>query len=162
MKKLNFGCGTDIKKDWDNCDKQRGKGIITFNADDFPYPIKNNTYDYILLRQSLDFVEDVRATLFELWRISKPKAEIKIEVPYYNNRGAFNDVESKHFFSDNTFKIFIDETCIVNKKKRFEIKELILTPTIVGMFLPQSLRERLSMFMGGLISQIHVTLRVIK
>ena len=61
-----------------------------------------------------------------------------------------------------TFKIFVDETCIVNKKKRFEIKELILTPTIVGMFLPQSLRERLSMFMGGLISQIHVTLRVIK
>ena len=49
MRKLNFGCGRDIKKGWDNCDKQEGKGIITFNADKFPYPFKDNTYDYILL-----------------------------------------------------------------------------------------------------------------
>jgi len=161
-RKLNFGCGTDIKKGWDNCDKQEGKGIITFNADDFPYPIKNNTYDYILLRQSLDFVEDVRATLFELWRISKPGAEIKIEVPYYNNRGAFNDVESKHFFSDNTFKIFVEETCIVNKQKKFQIEGLVLTPTIIGKFLPKCLRNKISMILPGLISQIHVKLRVMK
>jgi len=162
MKKLNFGSGRDIKEGWDNCDKQKGKGIITLNADKFPYPLKDNTYDYILLKQSLDFVEDVRATLFELWRVSKPNAIIKIEVPYYNNRGAFNDIETKHFFSDNTFRIFVEETCIINKQNKFEIDKLILTPTIVGKFLPKGLRNKLSMFISGLISQIHVSLRVKK
>ena len=157
-KRLNFGCGIDIKEGWDNCDKQKGKGIITFNADKFPYPLKDNTYDYILMKQSLDFIEDIRATLFELWRVSKPNAIIRIEVPYYNNRGAFNDIETKHFFSDNSFRIFVEETCIINKQNKFKIDELILTPTIVGKFLPKGLRNRLS----GLISQIHVKLRVMK
>ncbi len=162
MKKLNFGCGRDIREGWDNCDKQKGQGIITFSADKFPYPMKDNTYDFILLKQVLDFVEDVRKTLFELHRISKPNGIIRIEVPYYNNRGAFNDIETKHFFSDNTFKIFVDEFCIVDRLYKFRIDELVLTPTIVGKCLPKCLRNKLSMFIPGLISQIHIELEVIK
>ncbi|MEK6830837.1 MAG: hypothetical protein AABX77_02310 [Nanoarchaeota archaeon] len=47
MKKLNFCCGNDIRKDLDNHDIQEKEGILSFDADKFPYPIKDNTYDYI-------------------------------------------------------------------------------------------------------------------
>lgn len=48
MKKLNFGCGHDIKRGWDNVDLQKDKRLTnSFDFNKLPYPIKSNTYDYI-------------------------------------------------------------------------------------------------------------------
>mgnify|MGYP001592428625 CR=1 FL=1 len=52
MKKLNFSCGNDMREGWDNCDwqKTRRKDVIYCDANKFPYPFKDNTYDHVLLR----------------------------------------------------------------------------------------------------------------
>lgn len=34
MKRLNFGCGSNIREGWDNVDRQ------DFDFNEFPYPIK--------------------------------------------------------------------------------------------------------------------------
>ncbi len=50
MKKLNFGCGHDIKRGWDNVDLQKDKRLTnSFDFNKLPYPIKSNTYDYIYI-----------------------------------------------------------------------------------------------------------------
>jgi len=162
-KKLNFGCGKDIRKGWDNVDIQKGVEVFkSFNFNIFPYPLKENSYDYVLVNQVLSYLNP-RKTLFELHRLCKPDAIIHIEVPYYNNKGAFNDMEHLHYFSDLTFKILANDPEMIDDINKFEIIKLELIPTIVGKFIYfKWLREKLALFFGGLISQVHVDLRVIK
>lgn len=164
MKKLNFGCGEDLKKGFDNIDIQENEKLFkSFNFDVFPYPIKDNVYNYIWSRSVLEHLDQPDKVLNELWRICKPNAIIEMIVPYYNNKSAVSDMQHKHFFSDTTFKIFVDETCRINKKKRFKIEYLDLVPTNIGKFIyPKMLREKLSLFVGGVISYVHVKLKVVK
>jgi SAM-dependent methyltransferase len=162
MKKLNFGCGPDIKSGWDNCDIQPYNGVINFDADKFPYPFRNDIYDYILVKEVLFYLDNPQKVLNELRRISKNNAIIEIEVPYYNNKGAQNDMLARHYFSDSTFKILVDQPYAINKVRHFKIISSVLVPTKVGKFLPESLRNRLSLFVGGLIAVINIKLKVIK
>jgi len=163
MKKLNFGCGEDIREGYENVDIQKNLKIQkSFNFDKFPYPLKKDTYDYVWSRSVLEHLERPENALKELWKACKYNAIIEIIVPYYNNKSAFSDMQHRHFFSDTTFKIFVDEVCIVDKKKMFEIKEIELVPTNIGKVFPKKLREKLSLFIGGMISYIHIKLRVLK
>jgi len=150
MKKLNFGCGEDIIEGFDNVDIQKSPKITkSFDFDKFPYPFKDNTYDYVLSKQVIEHLIRPTKMLNELHRICKPNSIIDIETCYYNNKGAFNDMEHFHYFSDQTFKHFVEETNKINKKRKFEIIKIELAPTKVGRFIPKKLRERLSLFMGG-------------
>jgi ubiquinone/menaquinone biosynthesis C-methylase UbiE len=162
VKRLNFGCGTDIKGGWDNCDVQKNEKVIHCDGDVFPYPFKSNIYEYVLLREVLEYLESPDKVLFELWRISKQNGTIEIEVPYYNNKGAFNDIVMKHYFNDVAFKVFVNQHNNLNKERKFEIIELTLRPTHIGRFFPKIMREKLSVFIGGLIGKITVKLKVIK
>ena len=167
MKKLNFGCGRDVKKGWDNADGQKGKGVISFNFDKFPYPIKANTYNYIFVNNVLEHLQDPDKVLDELWRISKPGAKIEIWVPHYTNKGAYDRLDHKHYFNETCFE-YLEEDFVrlaeldPNFIPKFRIRLLEITPTEVGRFLPRSIREKLSRFINGLLSQIHVELEVVK
>jgi len=163
VKRLNLGCGDDIKEGFDNVDVQKDKKLTkSFNFNKFPYPIKEESYDYILVKQVLEHLENPERVLIELHRICKPGAIIRIEVPYYNNKGAFGSMQHMHYFSDQTFMDFVEGRKVINKKQSFEIKKLELTPSIIGRLMPKKLREKLSLFIGGLISQVHIELKVIK
>jgi SAM-dependent methyltransferase len=163
MKKLNFGCGDLIWEGYDNVDIQEDKRLTkSFDFNRFPYPIKENTYDYVWSRSVLEHLEEPDKVLHELWRICKPDAIIEIIVPYYNNKSAVSDMQHKHFFSDATFMVFADEGAVINKKGRYSIELLELVPTNVGKFIPRKIREKLSLFFGGLISYVHVKLKVEK
>lgn len=163
MKKLNFGCGDNIKKEWDNCDIQKSKEIISFDFNKFPYPLKDNVYDYILIESVLFSLNDIIKVLNELWRICKPEGTIEITEAYYNNKGAFTDVSTKHFFSDSTFIELIAQSNTINKINKCKIVEIDLISTIIGKFIScKWLREKLALIFGGLISHVHVKLRVLK
>lgn len=163
MKKMNFGCGEKIMKEYDNVDIQKDKKVTkSFDFNKFPYPLKNNTYDYIWTRSVLEHLEEPDKVLMELWRVCKNKAEIEIIVPYYNNKSAVSDMQHKHFFSDTTFIVFVNETCRLNKQRKFKINKLELVPTEIAKWIPKNIREKLSLFVGGIISYVHVKLEVIK
>lgn len=147
MKKLNFGCGEDIIEDFDNFD------IQDFDFNIFPYPIKDNTYDYILLKQVLEHLEKPEKVLQELVRISKDKCKIVIEVPHYNNKGAYNDIQHIHFFNENCFRDF----------DNLEVIDIELIPTTIGRFcLFEFIRRKLNLFISGLYSKIKVVYSVVK
>ena len=107
----------------------------------------------------------------ELWRISKHNSIIDIRVPHYSNKSAYTDMEHIHYFSDVSFAIldkkFWEKRKALsgsweNDKYYFEVQELIMNPTTIGRFLPKSLREKLSLFISGLINGINVKLKVLK
>lgn len=164
MKKLNFGCGRDIKEGWDNVDIQKSPKITkSFDFDKFPYPLKENMYDYVFLSNILEHLDKPDKVMNELWRIAKPKGIIKIITPHYTNKGVYVDLQHKHFFNEICFKNLITQGTNINKKNKFELIKLELQPTIVGKFIfIRQLREKLSLFLNGLISTINVEFRIIK
>ncbi|MFH1439839.1 MAG: methyltransferase domain-containing protein [Candidatus Woesearchaeota archaeon] len=73
--KLNLGCGQKIKKGWINLDFIKGHGIdIIHNLNKFPYPFKENTFDYVYVNMVLEELDFYEETIMELHRISKKNA----------------------------------------------------------------------------------------
>ena len=161
MRKLNFGCGNDLKDGWDNADIQN-EAPMSFDFNRFPYPIKDNTYDYILVKQVLEHLKEPNKVLDELWRISKHNAIIKSIVSDCSNRGGYGSFEHKHYFSEIAFKEYCEEWRKIRKVNKFEIIKLELLPTEIGCFFPKFIRNKLCLFIGGLIGNIDCEMRVIK
>jgi SAM-dependent methyltransferase len=163
LKKLNFGCGNDIKDGWDNVDIQKSPRVVkSFDFNKFPYPIKENTYDYIYASCVLEHVDDVEKVISELWRISKNRGIIHIVVPHYTNKGAYSDLQHRHFFNEISFKELEMKNTKINKKKQFRVAELKIHPTIAGRFFPRLIREKLSLFINGLLANMEIKLEVLK
>ena len=139
MKKLNFSCGGDIKEGWDNCDIQESQNVLFCDANKFPYPFNDNTYDYIQLRQCIYIFEDPRKCLDEIHRIANNKAVIYIEFPHAGNIGTYNEISSIHHYTEKTFEHFVNNTNRNYKTRKFNIIKLDPRPTWISKYFPKSL-----------------------
>lgn len=166
MRKLNFGCGKEIKRGYINVDIIPFEGVDTtldFNV--FPYPFSDNEFDKILADNILEHLDDIPAVMKELHRITKANGMIRIIVPYYNCYGAYNDVTHKHYFSHRSFEPFHKKNARgnYNIEEKFELKKLALIPTRLGkLFLFSSIRLPLSFIFGQIIQTIDIELVVKK
>jgi len=121
MKNLNLGAGPDIREGWDNHDYKKVKGInLVFNLEEFPYPIKDNTYDFILCNHVIEHIDNLFKLFDELHRITKPNAFIKIEVPHFSTSFAFTQIDHKHYFGLDSLRI-LEKEDFQNKSKPFKI-----------------------------------------
>jgi hypothetical protein len=164
IKKLNFGCGNDIRKGWDNCDIQP-EAPISFDFNVYPYSkLKDNFYDYVLIYTVLENLNNPDKALYELRKKCKENAVIEIICPYWNNKGVWNDPCSKRGFNETFFRLIAERSAeyYIDNKPRFSIIKLNLIPTNVGKHIPKFIREKLSTFISGMIMHIHVKLKVIK
>jgi ubiquinone/menaquinone biosynthesis C-methylase UbiE len=110
MKKLNVGCGKDIKNDYINIDfvKQPGVNVI-HNLNKFPWPFKDNTFDEVYCSHVLEHVNDLINVMAEIRRISKPGARIIIRVPHFSCGVSYRDPTHKRLFSYFTFDYFTED-----------------------------------------------------
>ena len=164
--KLNLGCGKKILRGFVNVDIQKGPGIDkSFDFNKFPYPIPDDSYDYILLDNVLEHLDDPKRVLHELHRISRKGARIRIIVPYYHCKGAYNDVTHKHFFNETTFDNLVNpENYYYHESgNKFNIIKIDLVPTRIGKIIyPKTLRNAMSYILGEIISTIDVEFETIK
>ena len=110
MKRLHLGCGLDYKEGYINVDiNKKVKADIIHNLEKFPYPFKDKEFNIILMKHVLEHLGDTVKTLKELKRIINKKGIIKIEVPYYKNKGAFRDPTHKRFFTEDTFPEYFNK-----------------------------------------------------
>ena len=147
MKKLDFGGKGNIEN----------SEVVTmgdFDFDKFPYKIKKNYYDYILVYEILEHLIFPDKVLEELWEAAKDKARIEIIVPHYTNKGAYSDMQHLHYFNEYCFTKL--------SKEKFKIIEIKITPTNMGRLFPRVIREKLALFINGLLSQIHIKLEIKK
>ncbi|RZD30723.1 hypothetical protein CXT76_01820 [Candidatus Parvarchaeota archaeon] len=163
MKKLNFGCGVDIKKNWDNIDIHKNPKLTkSFDFNKFPYPIKDNSYDYIYVKHVLEHLWEPEKVLRELWRICKPDSIIEILVPHCSNSGAYDGFQHIRYFNEHSFKIFVYDSRRIENKEKFKILKLYSEPSKIGKFFPGNLRSFLSLFINGFQKRICVKLKVTK
>jgi SAM-dependent methyltransferase len=166
MRKLNFGCGKNIIKSWFNVDIQEGNGIDkSFDFNKFPYPLETNSFDYVLVDNVLEHLDEPRKVLDELWRICKPDAKIRILVPCHNCDGAYNDINHKHFFNRKAMELLVrpEKGYKFNSDNKFSIIKLELLPTLIGKFLyPRELRNALSTIFNNVCGQVEAVIKVKK
>jgi len=165
MKKLNFGCGKDIKSGYLNVDITAFSGVDkTYNFNNFPYPFATNEFDEIYSDNVLEHLDDLTLVMKELHRITKNDGVIRIIVPYYNCYGAYNDITHRHYFSHLAFKPFYTKSTgnyFINEK--FKLKKLKLIPTRFGkIFLFDFIRRPLSFIFGQIIMAIDIELIIVK
>ena len=163
MKKLNFGCGFDLKKGYENVDIQKNKLIDkSFDFDIFPYPYEDNTFDYVWCKSVFAYVTNPKKVLLELRRICKPNAKIEIYCAYWNNIGTYNVLVSKRGFNKQCFKHLESTDYEYNGMDDFKILKLEELPTKFGRIIPRVFREQLSKFICGITATVHVVLEVNK
>jgi SAM-dependent methyltransferase len=108
MKKLNLGCGTDIRPGWVNLDIAALNGVdVVHDVNKTPYPFPDDTFDEIVAQDILEHVSDLGAVMMELHRILKPGGHVKIQVPHFSSRNNYADPTHKNRFSAVTFEFFI-------------------------------------------------------
>lgn len=128
--KLNLGCGADIKKGYVNIDFRKLTGVdVKHDLNKFPYPFKNNTFDFIYSRNCIEQLDDIMKVMYELHRICKKKGLVNIIVYHFSSSMAFYcrhkiffNIGSMYIFRDK-FDIF-DVRIVLSDKKNFIINLL--------------------------------------
>lgn len=103
MKKLNLGSGIGYLKGWINLDisdkDMYGQKINVDKKHDlskFPYPFKNNEFDYVYASHIIEHLDDPFKVLKELKRITKSGGIIHIRLPHFSNGYAHTDLTHKY------------------------------------------------------------------
>jgi len=135
MKILDFGCGNNKYLPKNKSDKVIGMDIaklpgvdLVHDLERFPWPFKKNEFDMVVSNHVLEHMSNLVKVMEELWRISKPGAIIKINVPYFASPGAFQDPTHKRFFTLKTFEYFTEKSGLnYYSTARFEILKRKIT-----------------------------------
>jgi SAM-dependent methyltransferase len=106
-KKLNVGCGKDIREDFVNLDVVELPGVdVVHDLKSFPWPFEESQFDEIHMINVLEHLPETIKTIEELHRISKPGATLIIRVPYWNSPDMLADPTHKSAFSERTLNFF--------------------------------------------------------
>lgn len=104
--KLNLGCGLDKRREYLNCDKSKLVNPDRVIDLEKKLPFKNDSVDEILANHVLEHIVNFIPLMYELIRICKSGAIIKVKTPFYSAWGQFNDPTHVRFFSPKTFDYF--------------------------------------------------------
>ena len=109
-KKLNLGCGTDIKKGWVNLDSAPLHDVnVVHDIQQLPLPFADNEFDEILAQDVLEHIDCI-PVLKDLHRILKKDGTLRIRVPHFTSKNNFIDPTHKKLFSVNTWDFFATRT----------------------------------------------------
>ncbi len=110
MKKLNLGCGTDIRDGYINLDIAPLNGVdIVHNIESGPLPFADETFEEVLCLDILEHLEYV-PVLKEIHRILKKNGKVIIRVPHFSSNNNYIDPTHKKMFSINTFNFFVRDS----------------------------------------------------
>lgn len=110
-KKLNLGCGIDIRQGWVNLDSAALDGVdIVHDLTILPLPFTDNSFDEIVCQDVLEHVAEYTPLLKELHRILAPGGLLHIRVPHFTSKNNFIDPTHRRMFSVATFDFFTKNT----------------------------------------------------
>ena len=131
IKKLNLGCGSDLKDSYINVDKY-GNPDKKVDLEKFPWPWKDNSIDEILMSHILEHLGQKTKIYLkiiqELYRVCKPNAKIYIRVPHPRHDTFLNDPTHVRAITPSGLALF-------SKKENLQWQKQGLPNTTLGLFL---------------------------
>ena len=173
-RKLNFGCGADIKRGYINLDKSKIKGVdVVHDLDKYPWPFPSNHFDEVYGRDAIEHLRDLFKAMQEIHRISKDGALVRLIVPYWHSSGAFYP-NHYYFFNTDSMKFFTEKGRSYDSYPGFKMEKIKLIPSKIGWIIPPipvpkslfpnalNLRHLISYMIGEIIIKVDFSLRVVK
>ena len=115
-KKLNVGCGADIKKGWVNLDSTALPGVdVVHDIEKLPLPFADESFDEVLCQDVLEHIRYV-PVLRDIHRILKSRGALTIRTPHFTSKNNFIDPTHQKIFSVNTWDFFAAHTPTYNKR----------------------------------------------
>jgi len=174
LRKLNIGCGRNIKKGYINLDKSKIKGVdVVHDLDKYPWPFKDNYFDEVYGRDVIEHVKDLFNAMREIKRICKNGAIVRLIVPYWHSSAAFYP-NHNYFFNVDGLKFFTEEERTYDNHYGFKIEKINLIPSRIGKIIPPipipkslfpnvlDLRHLVSYLLGEIVLKIDFILKVKK
>ena len=107
VKKLNLGCGADIKEGYVNLDSKKLPGVdVVWDIEKLPLPFQNEEFDEVLANDILEHIDYI-PVLKDLHRILKVGGKLTVRVPHFTSKNNFADPTHKKMFSVFTFDYFV-------------------------------------------------------
>ena len=90
-----------------------------------PYPLRDDSFDLLVLNNVIEHLPDVVAVMAELHRIAKPDGEVRIKTPHFSSLYSWQDPTHRHHLAYDSFDYFTEDTTHSNfySDHRFEIVE---------------------------------------
>lgn len=174
LRKLNLGCGRDIKKGYINLDKSKIKGVdVVHDLDRYPWPFKDNYFEEVYGQDVIEHVKDLFMAMQEIHRISKNGARVRLIVPYWHSSAAFYP-NHHYFFNIDGMKFFTETDRSYDSFPGFRMVKILLIPSKIGWSIPPlpvpkslfpnvlNLRHLVSYLLGEIILKIDFTMKVVK
>lgn len=106
-RKLNLGCGRDIRTSYLNVDAAALPGVdVVHDFSKFPWPLDGDRFEEIVICHVLEHLPDTVRTMEEIHRISSAGARIHIRVPYWNSFHSIGDPTHVKLFHQTSFNFF--------------------------------------------------------
>jgi len=124
-------------------DRENTAADVVHDLNAFPYPFADSEFDLILIRHTLEHLDNVIRVMEEVHRIAKPGAKVCIDAPYFTSVDAFSDITHKHFFTSRSFDYFTDDIPSLDfyssaRFKKLKVKILFFAPRRAGWIRPQN------------------------
>jgi SAM-dependent methyltransferase len=109
-RKLNVGCGRDIREGWVNIDGAELPGIdFTVDLDDcaaVPLPLPDGHFEMLEMSHVLEHLRNPLPLMQELWRVAAPGARLHVKVPHAGHDDAWVDPTHVRAITPQTFAYF--------------------------------------------------------
>ena len=102
-RRLNVGCGTDIRSGWTNLDIVDYGGNEITDLNRYPWPFPENHFDFILCSHIMEHLNNFNAAVTELHRIAKPGATLDVRVPFFLSTKYYSEPDHRIPFGIRSF-----------------------------------------------------------
>ena len=136
MKRLNLGCGTNLKDGWVNADKFKTRPSVTVMEMEKRFPWPANYFDEVYARHALEHSRDIEFTLEEIKRVTKKNGVVRIIVPHLSSPRAISDLGHYSYWDSTSFaKQQRASKRSYQQKNFFKVKSVLFTRIYTPMFL---------------------------
>jgi ubiquinone/menaquinone biosynthesis C-methylase UbiE len=126
---LDIGCGENKFMGSTGIDFSDVEGVgISHNLENFPYPIEDNSFDVVLLRNVIEHINGIVGLMEEIHRVSINGADVLISTPHFSSLYSYQDPTHVRHLAYDSMDYFTDKTKHANfySKKIFKMESKMI------------------------------------